>query len=382
MRPLTWGLGLAIALLGAMAPAQQNPTAKSGKYVVELRVPEEGVFAQEETDIEFRLMDSTQNDAILGMSGVPNAKVEAIQTMPEMPGMPEARPPIHTEGVPGDYGVTFFFPHGGKYQVDLKITPPGDAPFKATFLLDVKDERSVKGKPKAKPYRLDVVSPNGAEAGKPFTLTLRVVDTKSKEVVKAFDIAHERNFHLLLASKDFEWFLHEHPEMQSDGTWKVDVTFPTGGEYFVYGDVAPAGKGSMILANSVKVSGPKPTWKVDWTPNLGPAEDGPLVGRLGGQIAVGAMTSLEIKLTDKATGQPVTDLQPYLGAAGHLMIFSEDGQTTVHSHPAEDAATKQLAGQGTVRFNARFPKAGKYRAFAQFQRGDKVYTLKFTVEVK
>lgn len=372
----------AIGSSGAGAQAPQNPTVKAGKYVVELRIPEEGIFAQEETDVEFRLMDSTKNDEILGMAGVPNAKVEALTTMPEMEGMPPQKPPIHTEGVPGDYGITFFFPHGGKYKVDLTITPPGDPKFKATFLLDVKDERPAKGKPKAKPYRLDIVNPSGAEAGKPFTLTMRVRDAKSNEVVKAFDIAHERNFHLLLASKDFEWFLHEHPEMQPDGTWTVQVAFPAGGDFHVYGDVAPAGKGSMILANVLKVGGSKPTWKVDWTPNSGPVSDADIVGKLSGQISVGEMTTVAIKLTDQATGQPVTDLEPYLGAAGHLMIFSADGATTVHSHPAEDEVTKKLVSQGTVRFLARFPKAGKYRAFAQFQRKGQVRTLKFTVEVK
>jgi len=377
----------AIAMLALRAPstAPQNPTVKSGKYVVELRVPEEGVFAQEETDIEFRLMDSTKNDEILGMAGVPNAKTEAVQTMPEMPGMPEAKPPIHTEGVPGDYGITFFFPHGGKFQVALKITPPGDQPFKAVFTIDVQDERTAKGKPKAKPYRLDVLTPTGAEATKPFALNLRIVDSKSNEVVKAFDVAHERNFHLLVASKDFEWFLHDHPEMQPDGTWKIDLNFPAGGDYYIYADVAPAGKGSMILPNSINVSGPKPTWKVDWTTNPGPAEDTDLVGIISpvsGKLAAGTMTLMQVKLTDKATGQPVADLEPYLGAAGHLMIFSQDGQTTVHSHPADDEATKALVAKGIVRFNARFPKPGKYRAFAQFQRAGKVHTLKFTLEVK
>jgi len=373
---------IAMLVLGQPGtPVADNPTVKSGKYVVELRVPEEGVYAQEETDIEFRLMDSTKNDEILGMAGIPNAKVEAVTTMPEMEGMPPTRSPIHTEGVPGDYGVTFFFPHGGKYKVDLKIAPPGDTAFKATFMLNVKDERPAKGKPKAKPYRLEVVDGQGAEAGKPFTLKLRVRETKSNEVVTAFDIAHERNFHLLLASKDFEWFLHEHPEMAADGTWTVQVPFPAGGDYFVYGDVAPAGKGSMILANGLKVAGAKPTWKVDWTPKA-EAADADIAGRIGGKLPIGEMTTLAVKLTDAASGQPVTDLQPYLGAAGHLMIFSADGATTVHSHPADDEETKKLVGQGTVRFLARFPKAGKYRAFAQFQRGGQVRTLKFTLEVK
>lgn len=382
MRAWALTLGALLALSGTASWAQDNPTVKAGKYVVEFRVPEEGVFAQEEIDIEFRLMDSTMNDEILGMAGVPNASVKATTTMPEMPGMPEAKPPIHTEGVPGDYGVTFFFPHGGKYQVDLKITPPGGQEFLAKFDLNVKDERATKGGKRVLPYRLDLNNGSPAKAGQPFPLKLQIKDSKSGETVKAFDIAHEKYFHLLIASKDFEWFLHEHPVMEPDGTWVINVAFPAEGEYLVYGDVAPVGKGSMILMNKLKVSGKKPTWKVNWTANKGPVTDGTITATLGGDIQIGRMSQLVFDLKDATTGQPVTQLEQYLGAHGHLMIFSQDGMTTVHSHPASGKATDDLLAQGKVAFNARIPKAGKYRAFAQFQRDGKIMTFKFTLDVK
>lgn len=372
----------ALVLSAFAAPANaQNPTVKSGKYVVELRVPEEGVFAGEEVDIEFRVMDSTKNDEILGMAGVPNVASTAVITMPSMEGMPEAKPKIHAEGVPGDYGIEAFFPHGGEYKIDLSLTPSGEPAFKVSFKVDVKDEKPAKGKPK--PYSLQLVDGKGAKVGQKFNLKLRVIETKSKATVKAFDIAHEMNFHLLIASKDFEWFLHEHPEMAPDGTWSIDIDFPAGGEYFIYGDVAPAGKGSQILLTSIKVDGPKPAWRVSWAPKSSGSDQGVngAISALEGTYPVGQRTTLVVKLTGK-DGKGVGDTTPWLGAAGHLMIFSQDGQTVVHSHPADGEEDRARVKQGEIRFSGRFPKAGMYRAFVQFKRGGFIHTIPFTLEVK
>ncbi len=99
---------LAAGTLTGSAPFQARPyatVARVGKYQVELRVPENGLVAGETVDVEFRLSDTTQNDAIEGKKGVPNAAPRATVTMPAMPGMPVVKPTIHSEGVPGDYGI-------------------------------------------------------------------------------------------------------------------------------------------------------------------------------------------------------------------------------------------------------------------------------------
>jgi len=64
------------------------------------------------------------------------------------------------------------------------------------------------------------------------------------------------------------------------------------------------------------------------------------------------------------------------------MIFHQDGQTVVHSHPAEDEASEALVRQGVVRFQARFPKPGLYKVYGQFDWRGSIRTLPFVVEVK
>jgi hypothetical protein len=356
-----------------------------GKYSLSLRLPVDGVFAGEQVDIEFRLLDTSKIDPISGATGVARVQAKAIITMPEMAGMPAQNPKIHTEGVPGDYGLECFFPHGGEYQIALSLTVLGEPkPISASFLVDVQDaEARQSKKPAPKPYFVEVKALGANIAGKPVDLRFIIRETKTKAIIKDFDIAHTKVFHLLMASKDLSWFAHEHPVPQPDGSFTISQVFPSGGEYRLYADVAPRGAGSQIVGTILKVNGPsvKPiALAISSTKNT---VDGITASfsAATNPIPIGRSTSLLFKLTDATTGQPVTDLEQYLGAFGHLMIIHQDGQTVVHSHPAEDDAGIAASKRGNVAFNARFPKAGIYKAWGQFQRNGKVITIPFVVKI-
>ena len=366
--------------------AERSTSVRVGNTVVEIWPSDEGLFAGEETDVEFGVFDATKKEADGGLAGVSDVEVKAVVTMPAMEGMPEQRPSIHKEGRAGVQGMELFFPHGGEYKIALTLTPKVGKPVSASFLVDVKDERPADAARAKAPYELQVVDlPAHAMAGEPVELKLRVVDTKTGMPVTGFDEAHTKRFHLLLASKDLSRFLHEHPEMAEDGTWTYRATFPAGGDWWIYGDVAPTGKGSRILVSKITVHGDAPTGPSMAAASQGPFTYGGLTGVIGPvekEIPVGKMTTLRVRLTDADTGAPAGDTEEYLGAAGHLMIIHEDGSTVVHSHPHEDEATRALVKKGEVLFNGRFPKSGRYIAYAQFQRGGEIKTLGFTLEVK
>ncbi|MDH4387340.1 MAG: hypothetical protein QE269_01295 [Fimbriimonas sp.] len=362
----------------------QKTKVTFGKYQAELRIPEGGLFAGEELDVEFRVTDTTQRDAVEeGFKGVGAIEATAVMTMPSMMGMPEVRPKVHREGVPGDYGMELYFPHGGDYKIDLALNIPGEGTKNIAFVVDVKDEKPATAS-KVQPYKLKVVEwPKKAQSGVTTTLKLQVVDTKTGAIQKSFDEAHTKYFHLLIASKDLNWFVHEHPVMDANGTWSVPIKFPAGTDYWVYGDVAPTGKGSRVLISSVKVLGAKPSWNTKLILSKA-GTDGGLKGLISTlePIEIGRRATIQVKLFDTKTGMPAGDTVKWLGAAGHMMIFHKDGQTVVHSHPAEDAENEALVKKGIVRFSGRFPKAGKYKVYAQFDWNGKVRTLPFAIEVK
>ena len=328
-------------------------------------------------------MDTTQKDPVeTGFKGVGGIESVATMTMPGMEGMPSAKFKVHREGVPGDYGMEVFFPHGGDFKIALALAVPGKGTKNIAFVVSVHDER-----PKAvlkAPYRLEVVGwPHVATAGMPIALQLRVMDTATGKPETSFDEAHTKFFHLMIASKDLNWFVHEHPVMTPDGTWKITQVFPAGGSYWVYGDVAPAGKGSRVLINKVNVSGPKPTWNTHLTRSV-ESTTGGLKGQLVtlAPIILSQGVTLQVKLFDTKSGSPAGDTKPWLGAAGHLMIFHQDGQTVVHSHPVEDAENSALVKRGIVRFSGRFPRPGLYKIYAQFNWHGGVRTLPFALNVK
>ncbi len=99
------------------------------------------------------------------------------------------------------------------------------------------------------------------------------------------------------------------------------------------------------------------------------------------QKVLPAKKTIEIafSLKDAATAQAVTDIQPWLGAMGHLLLVDQDGVTFVHSHP--DERRPDAGRSGTVPFLVRFPKPGLYRGWAQFQRHGQVLTADFIVRV-
>ena len=379
----------AVCAAPSLAAAQDAaaPTVRSGKYAVTLRVPSDGLYADEISELEFRVVDASEDDPVLGPPGVIRATIQAVFTMPSMPGMPKQEEVAHVEGVPGDYGVHPIFPHGGQYLMQLRVAPPGDEPFSVEFPLAVKDGDPNRP-PRPKPFSVEVASkPSKPEAGEPVDLHFTIRERDKKEHVAAFDVAHERLFHLMIVRKDLGQFAHEHPEQRKDGTFDLKYTFPTEGTYHLFADIAPRGRGSQVLLATVEVKGgkaPKATaFALDPTGAPKPSVAGGMKAVLTFDRPVPeaqAQNTLTVTLTDAQTGAPVTNLQPYLGAMGHMVLVHEDGTTYVHSHP--DEAKAGVGRDGVVPFLARFAKAGKYRCWAQFQRDGKVVTTDFVVVVR
>lgn len=75
----------------------------------------------------------------------------------------------------------------------------------------------------------------------------------------------------------------------------------------------------------------------------------------------------------------MTNLQPYLGEGGHLVILRQSSSLTqeddVHAH------TMDGASPGQVQFITRFPRAGMYKLWGQFNRNGDVITSDFWVEM-
>jgi Heavy metal binding domain len=228
----------------------------------------------------------------------------------------------------------------------------------------------------------------------------------SAEIVKDFEIVHTKPFHLFVVSQDLEFFEHIHPTMRPDGTWAIDTMVPKVGYYQVLCDFMPAGGTAQFLTAplvTANYTGDLAADSAHLTPDKTfrkSAEDITVAVSFDPPQPTSCQyVHLNFFLTDTKTGQPITDLQTYLGQFSHMLLMSEDLRCYVHSHPINflvqqedqsalpeyiippDADLDKIRGGPRVTFDALMPKAGIFRAWAQFQRNNQVRTVAFTFNV-
>ena len=204
----------------------------------------------------------------------------------------------------------------------------------------------------------------GATPGKRFELAFRIVDRRG-QTVRDFDVEHTKRMHLIVVRRDMTGFQHLHPSQNADGTWSVPVALPDAGSYRVFADFSVDGK-PQTLADDLTVDGavrsrelPAPVGSV--------AVDGLRVSLTESATKAGAESELAFEVT--RDGEPVA-VEQYLGAKGHLVALRRGDLAFLHVHPDERS----------LKFEAKFPTAGRYRLFLQFQVDGRVHTAAFTQE--
>jgi Cu2+-exporting ATPase len=203
-------------------------------------------------------------------------------------------------------------------------------------------------------------------AGEPNELSFHVSGPDGSALTD-YEVAHDKQLHLVVVSRDLATFAHLHPERDATGTWRVTAPPLAPGSYRVYADFVPAGGSGMTLAADLSIPGtyePQPLAAASTTATV----DGYEVS-FEGELAAG--TESELTVTVRRDGRPVTDLQPYLGALGHLVAIRDGDLAYLHVHPLDETAG---AGGPAVRFAVDVPSAGTYGLFFDFSHGEVVRT--------
>lgn len=224
--------------------------------------------------------------------------------------------------------------------------------------------------PKLGEYKLDVTQLRRGSAEALAGLRLAIKDPESGDAVKAFVTVHERILHLFIVGRDLEYFEHVHPQFAEDGTFVLNHPIPPG-EYMVIADFVPQGGTAQMVQRALVVPG-----RVRPSSRPVPAADVQVVLKAEDFFA-GKYACLTFTVKDAKTGEPVTDLQPYLGAPAHMLIVRADLTDAVHAHPEE-----LTTGGPAISFHPLVPAPGDYKMWLQIQRGGKVITVPFALRAE
>ncbi|MFD9698734.1 hypothetical protein [Lentzea sp. NPDC059081] len=257
------------------------------------------------------------------------------------------------------YGVALTVIFGGTWAAGAAAGPP------STTI----GEEAAHGGHETAPSR---VPPGLSVSDNGYTLRLKRDTSLSFDIagpdgqpVTRFAVEHEKRLHLVVVRRDGSHFRHVHPAMAPDGTWSVPLSLPDAGSYRVFADFRPEDGPRTTLGADVERAG-------DYRPDRHEtsrtfAVDGYEVS-LSGELNSGKASPVTIAISKN--GKPVTDLQDYLGAKGHLVALRAADLAYLHVHP-EDSAD--------VKFAVEVPTAGQYRLFLDFQHENVVRTAEFTL---
>lgn len=192
--------------------------------------------------------------------------------------------------------------------------------------------------------------------------------------------SHGARMHALLCEPGLEDFHHVHPApAEGPGNWEFTFTPRCAGPYTLWLNVVPLATGREESPFNIVTQPPEAP---PAAPTFSPAHTATSSGvkaDLTWDAPAQAHTASQGRIrltTDK--GQPLTGLEPYMGAAAHLVAIHSDVRTLSHMHPVLSLES----GAPTLEFRLTPTLPGLHRLFLQIQVSDSVILLPLTVHIR
>lgn len=229
-------------------------------------------------------------------------------------------------------------------------------------------------------YRFErVVMPERRGTGVP--VAFRILGGDGKPVTRFLD-DQTKQMHFFAVRDDMHIFRHEHPVLEGD-TWHVTLDLPDGGAYRMFAEFVPLdtkdARHPVVLGVPFSLPGDTNLVPVPEAATSAVTESGFVVERADdAPLSALRQQTLRFRLRHPG-GEPVSSVEPHLGANGHLTGFHTMLLSATHMHPVEPAGMPLINGELT--FQAVIPERGEYRLFLEFALGGKVHTAALTVLV-
>jgi P-type Cu+ transporter len=260
------------------------------------------------------------------------------------------------------------------------------------------------GKPVAqshRSYEMEVTSPiENISSSEPVNITYKIKNDLRNTLSK-FEVAHEKIMHFIAIRKDLQHFQHLHPDYDPEtNEFSINLALPEDGAYRLFADFVPGDDNPMKLPVAVytDISSDDNFTEIPLDidqSNTKTAEGYSITYLFPDEMKLKKEEEVAYSLVIEKDGQPVTDLENYLGAKGHSVIIKESTLNYIHTHAVEDTTTGQeghsmghqamqmeASDDGNkVNFSTSFPEAGIYKIFTQFQHSGKVITTDYVLKV-
>ncbi|WP_456277002.1 hypothetical protein [Bacillus sp. AK128] len=187
--------------------------------------------------------------------------------------------------------------------------------------------------------------------------------------VEELEINHEKLLHLIIVDEHLDQYYHLHPEEEEPGVYMVQHELEQG-NYKAFVDIKPKGLAYVVepLEFTIDETGEghhHGSLEVD-------QEMEKTINGVTAKIELSSMKANE-DITITYTFPNDIELQPYLGALGHVVILNETATNYIHVHPLNHDET---------RFETMFPEPGIYKVWGEFQIDGEVHIYPFTLSIE
>jgi hypothetical protein len=233
----------------------------------------------------------------------------------------------------------------------------------------------------AKSFQAELSVPSEISQEQIFPLTILIKDEKGRHVTK-FETFQEKLMHLIVVSDDLGFFRHLHPDYKGKGSFFTETALPDTGAYTLFSDYKPENSVEQLSVLKLRIKGEvrspadpdtKETEKIvgdvkvsmDYSPKT---------------VKMNEETTITFDLKMISDDSPVKGLQPYLGEKAHLVIIRKSGLLNVNDFIHAHAMTEGEAS--VIKFMTKFPAAGDYKLWLQFNYKNEVVTADFWINAE
>ncbi|MDP9195350.1 MAG: hypothetical protein M3O22_01055 [Pseudomonadota bacterium] len=189
---------------------------------------------------------------------------------------------------------------------------------------------------------------------------------------------HTEKVHFLVVDETLADYHHLHPEPGPLlGTYITSFTPSADRSYRIWADITPVGQQRQFPSALLKGQNPCSGSCADKTVSLqGQAEGLKATLSFDGPLKAGIPVMGTFRITTDASNQPITDLEPVMGARAHIAGFYDDFATMAHIHPLEQGASSP-----GLQFHLTPERSGFLKLFLQVRQNGRDILIPFGVTV-